>query len=128
MPDSLIATILTLEVLMILYIIVSTGFLAAGLFTIKKEIKLNSEMKLNQKIMTLHITMIFLTLFVEIVVFSFTSYYAKKHKPNLIAYLYISLFISTDLIQVLIAVMFLKLASQSSENLEQMSFSSSEED
>ena len=128
LPDALIATILTLEVLMILYIITSTCFLAAGLFKIKKEIKHNSEMKLNQKIMTLHITMIGMVLFVEVVVFSFASYYARRDNPTLFASLYIWLFISLDLIQVVIAFLFLKLATPSPKLMVKDSFVSSEEE
>ena len=111
MPDSLIDTILTLEVLMILYTIISTCFLAAGLLKIKKEIKHNSEMKLNQKMMTLHITMIGLYLFVEIVVFSIASYFDKRNKHNADAYIFMLLFIFLDLVQMVIVILFLKLAT-----------------
>jgi hypothetical protein len=58
--------------------VISSTFLVVALSKIKREIKHNSEMLLNQKMMGLHITMVGFTLFVEIVLFSVASYYASK--------------------------------------------------
>ena len=70
-------------------------------------------MKLNQKMMRLHITMVFVTLFVEIVVFSIARYFSSKGKPAIMATYIILLYVSIDLIQIVIVVLFLKLATAS---------------
>ena len=85
-------------------------------------------MLLNQKMMALHITMIGFTLFVEIVLFSVASYYASKGKPDYIATFCILLFISLNLIQVIIVVLFLNLAAPSPKIMVKDSFISSEQD
>jgi hypothetical protein len=108
--------------------VISSTFLVVALSKIKREIKHNSEMLLNQKMMGLHITMVGLTLFVEIVLFSVASYYASKGKPAYIATFCILLFISLNLIQVIIVVLFLKLANPSPNLVLKDSFISNEND
>lgn len=121
----MINTILVLDYLIVLLVVISTCFLAVALSKIKKEIKHNPEMILNQQIMALHITMVVLNLFVVIVVFGIESKLAPKGKPGLNATALIVLFTFYDLIQAIIVILFLKLATPSPKLMVKDSFVSS---
>ena len=85
-------------------------------------------MKLNQKMMSLHITIVVLNLFVEIVVFGIESRLAPKGKPGAYAATQIVLFTCFDFIQMIIVILFLKLATPSPKLMVKDSFISSEQD
>ena len=85
-------------------------------------------MKLNQKMMSLHITIVVLNLFVEIFVFGIESRLAPKGKPGAYAATQIVLFTCFDFIQMIIVILFLKLATPSPKLMVKDSFISSEQD
>ena len=109
----MINNVVALTFIIVVLAFISTSFLAVALSKIKKEIKHNSDMILNQKIMALHISMVVLNLLIMIVVCVIESRIAPKDKPGLNATAEIVFFTFYDIIQAIIVVLFLKLATPS---------------
>jgi hypothetical protein len=67
---------------LILLVLVSTGFLAFALHRIKKTIKLNREMQINQRVMNIHISMMVMKVVIDLGVFTYLNYIAMLKKPG----------------------------------------------
>ena len=72
----MILKIVGAEYFLILLVLVSTGFLAFALHRIKKAIKHNREMQINQRVMNIHISMMVMKVVIDLGVFTYLNYVA----------------------------------------------------
>ena len=72
----MILKIVEAEYFLILLVLVSTGFLGFALHRIKKAIKHNREMQINQRVMNIHISMMVMKVVIDLGVFTYLNYVA----------------------------------------------------